>query len=289
MPNVKFGCQLPQDIDDFDRVLEVARECERLGYDSVWVYDHLSPYWSASGRALECWTTLSAVAAGTRSVKVGTLVSNVLLRSPSLLAKMSATVDNISGGRLIVGLGTSDRMSREELSSHGYRFSKLAERVERLRETVLILKAMWTESQATFQGKYFKISAALNAPKPKQQPHPPIWIGGKHIGILDVAAELADGWNYWGLSSDLVQNRSDYLSAKCAQYGRKPENIVKSWSGTYAQISSGAKNNSELADNLTSGLRSQTAAGTKYFIVSLGSHADMERYEDFADAMKAIG
>ncbi len=289
MTNVKFGCQLPQDVDDFDHVIQVARECERLGYDSVWVYDHLSPYWSPSGRALECWTTLSAVAARTGNVKVGSLVTNVGFRNPGLLAKMSSTIDNISGGRLILGLGTGDRMSRQELSSYGYGFPSLTERIERLRETVQILKAMWTQDETTFHGKHFKTSHAVNLPKPKQRPHPPIWIGGKHLRILDVVAELADGWNYWGLSSEMVQNRRDYLSAKCAKYGRKPEDILKSWSGTYSQISRGANNHSDSAKNVVSELQNQTAAGTEYFIVSFSSRANMESYQAFADSVKSIG
>jgi len=109
---MRFGCQLPQDLDDFDRLVDVAKNCERLGYDSLWVYDHLSPFWSRSGRVLECWTTMSAIAGRTETVKVGSLVTNIALRNPSLLAKMSSTVDNISGGRLILGLGTGDKMSR---------------------------------------------------------------------------------------------------------------------------------------------------------------------------------
>ncbi len=288
MTNVKFGCQLPQDVDDFDHVIQVARECERLGYDSVWVYDHLSPYWSPSGRALECWTTLSAVAARTNNVKVGSLVTNVGLRNPSLLAKMSSTIDNISGGRLILGLGTGDRMSRQELSSYGYGFPSLTERIERLRETVLLLKAMWTQDETTFHGKHFKTSHAVNFPKPKQHPHPPIWIGGKHPRILDVVAELADGWNYWGLTSEKVQNRNDYISAKCTKYGRKPEDILKSWSGTYSQISWGAKGHSESMKKVVSELQSQTAAGTEYFIVSFGSGAGIENYQAFANSVKSI-
>lgn len=287
MSSAKFGCQLPQDLD-FDHVIEVARECERLGYDSVWVYDHLSPYWLQSRRALECWTTLSAVAARTGNVKVGSLVTNVGLRNPSLVAKMSSTIDNISGGRLILGLGTGDKMSRQELSSYGYEFPSLAERIERLRETILIIKAMWTQDETTFHGKYFKTSLAVNLPKPKQRPHPPIWIGGKHPKILDVVAELADGWNYWGLNPGTLKKRSEYLSIKCAKYGRKPEDVLKSWLGAYSQVSRGAKNHSEAMKNVVSELRNQTAVGTNYFIISFSSGTNMESYQAFANSVKSI-
>lgn len=289
MSGVKFGCQLPQDLDDFDHVIEVARECERLGYDSVWAYDHLSPYWLPSGQALECWTTLSAVAARTNRVKVGSLVTNVALRNPALLAKMSSTLDNISGGRLIIGLGTGDKMSRQELSSYGYDFPGLGERVERLREAVLVLKAMWTQDETTFRGKYFKASHAINLPKPKQEPHPPIWIGGKHPRILDIVAELADGWNCWGVSTERLRKLIEELSLKCARHNRKPENILKSWSGTYSQIFLGAKNRSETVESLVSELRSQKDVGADYFIVSFDARADMQSYRAFADAVRRLG
>ncbi len=288
MPNAKFGCQLPQNVDDLDRLIEVAKECERLGYDSVWVYDHLSPFWSRFGNALECWTTLSAVAARTNNVKVGSLVTNVGLRNPGLLAKMSSTVDNISGGRLILGLGTGDRMSRQELHSYGYRFPGLGERIERLRETILILKAMWTKDEATLSGEHYKLSHATNFPKPKQSPHPPIWLGGKHLRIMDVVAEFADGWNYWGLSGGEVEQRNRYLSAKCAEYGRNPDHILKSSSGTFSRLSHGAENYSRLVQNIAAELRDQSAAETRYFIASFSPQAKPEHYQAFAEAVKNL-
>ncbi|HXZ90352.1 MAG TPA: LLM class flavin-dependent oxidoreductase, partial [Candidatus Dormibacteraeota bacterium] len=114
MTTAKFGCQLPQDAD-IDRIFEAVKDCEGLGYDSVWVYDHLAPYWLRSRSSLEAWTLLSAIAARTSKIRIGTLVSNVNLRNPALLAKMTSTVDNISGGRLMIGLGVGDRMSVQEL------------------------------------------------------------------------------------------------------------------------------------------------------------------------------
>jgi alkanesulfonate monooxygenase SsuD/methylene tetrahydromethanopterin reductase-like flavin-dependent oxidoreductase (luciferase family) len=194
-----FGCQLPQETGDFEKLAKIAGECERLGYDSVWAYDHLAPYWNQRGQAFECWTLLAAIAQRTEEIKLGSLVTNVNLRNPALLAKITSSVDNLSKGRLIVGLGTGDSMSRNELLPYGYSFAGIDERVERLKETVLILKAMWTQDQTHFDGKYSRLSNAVNYPKPVQTPHPPIWIGGKHPKILDVVAEMADGWNYGDL------------------------------------------------------------------------------------------
>lgn len=282
---MKFGCQLPLEVGDFDRLIEIARECERFGYDSVWAYDHLSPFWTQSGEALECWTALSAVAARTSKVRVGSLVTNANLRNPSLLAKMSSTVDVISGGRLILGLGTGDKMSRNELHSYGYKFQSLNDRLESLRENILILKAMWTTDEASFHGKHYEITQAVNFPKPKQAPHPPIWVGGKHRKILDIVAEMADGWNYWGFSKAKLAERSAYLSSKCAQLGRSPDTLVKSWSGT---LSCATKNYAEMVEKIATELRSQTDAETSYFIASFGPRADPESYQAFAEAVKSL-
>lgn len=283
----KFGCQLPQEIDDFEQLIEVANECEKLGYDSVWAYDHMSPFWTRSGRALECWTVLSAVAERTQKIKIGSLVTNVNLRNPALLAKMASTVDNISDGRLILGLGTGDTMSRDELLSYGYHFPSLDERVERLRETILILNAMWTSDEASFKGKYYKICQARNSPKPKQKPRPPIWIGGKHRKILDVVAEFADGWNYWGIKKRTLEQRSHYLSTKCVEFRRNFEQIIKSWSGTISHPSRTAKR-SKMVEKILFKLRSEADAQTEYFIASFGQRAAGQSYEAFAEAVASL-
>ena len=165
-----FGCQLPQETGDFEKLAKIAEECERLGYDSVSAYDHLAPYWNQRGQAFECWTLLAAIAQRTEEIKVGSLVTNVNLRNPALLAKITSSVDNLSKGRLIVGLGTGDSMSRNELLSYGYSFAGIDERVERLKETVLILKAMWTQDQTSFEGKYSRLSNAVIIPSP-YRPH----------------------------------------------------------------------------------------------------------------------
>ncbi len=288
MGKMKFGCQLPLEIGDFDCVIEVARECEKLGYDSVWAYDHLSPFWTPSGKVLECWTTLSAVAARTNIIRVGSLVTNVNLRNPSLLAKMSSTVDVISGGRLILGLGTGDRMSRDELVSYGYKFHDLASRAEALRETISILKAMWETDETSFQGKQYKVTGAVNFPKPKQKPHPPIWVGGKHWKILDIVAEMADGWNYWGLGRHELLRRSLYFSSKCAQFGRTPDTLVKSWSGKLSSLIRAEGNYAQIVEKTAEELRSQTDPETRYFIASFSPRANVKCYELFAEAVKSL-
>ena len=267
---------------------EIAQECERLGYDSVWAYDHLAPYWTERGEAFECWTLLSAIAQRTKTIKLGSLVTNVNLRSPALLAKMTSTLDNISKGRLILGLGTGDRMSREELLSYGYRFAGMDERVERLKETVIILKRLWTEDRTSFDGRYNKLSNAVNYPKPIQTPHPPIWIGGKHPKILDIVAEMADGWNYWGISKEVLAQRSRYLQEKCIQTGRDPNQITKSWTGPLSRVTRASGNLTKVVDDITAHLQSQIDNDTRYFIANLGPRAPLSMCEAFANAARSL-
>jgi alkanesulfonate monooxygenase SsuD/methylene tetrahydromethanopterin reductase-like flavin-dependent oxidoreductase (luciferase family) len=288
LTKAKFGCQLPQEISDFEKLAEVAQECERLGYDSVWAYDHLAPYWTQRGEAFECWTLLAAIAQRTKTVKLGSLVTNVNLRSPALLAKITSTLDNISHGRLILGVGTGDSMSREELLSHGHSFASLEERVQRLKETILILKALWTEDRTSFNGTYNKLSNAVSYPKPIQTPHPPIWVGGKHLKILDVVAETADGWNYWGLSKEVLTRSSRYLRDKCTRIGRDPNQLTKSWAGRLSHVIRAGANPAKVVDNIAMHLKNQTDHETKYFIANLGPRASLSMYQAFADAVRSL-
>ena len=288
LATVKIGCQLPQGISDFQKLSEIALNCEKLGYDSVWTYDHLSPFWTKHGEGLEGWTLLAAIAQRTSTIKVGTLVTNVNLRKPALLAKMASTVDNLSGGRLILGLGTGDRLSRVELESHGYRFEGLNDRIGRLRETILILKSLWTEDLTSFNGRHYRLAAAASYPKPIQRPHPPIWVGGRHPRILEVAAELADGWNHWGVAPNRLPQMEQYLDTRCEQFGRRPESITKSWAGQLRNLSEIENGGSSVVEKVRVELRNQTSPGTDYLIATLGPRVELSSYEVFAEAAESV-
>jgi alkanesulfonate monooxygenase SsuD/methylene tetrahydromethanopterin reductase-like flavin-dependent oxidoreductase (luciferase family) len=283
--DANFGCHLPQSTNDLDQIIEVAKYCERLGYDSGWAYDHLSPYWLHSGGGLECWTLLSAIAARTSKIRIGSLVTNVNLRNPALLAKMSSTVDSISGGRLIVGLGTGDRLSAREMRSYGYPFPSMNERVDLLRDTILILKAMWRDQPVSLKGKIAWVTNALSVPRPEQMP--PIWVGGKHPKILDIVAELADGWNYWGLDSRRLRQCETYLLEKCAKLRRNPEDIIKSWAGTLTTPTRN-RDHPKIVEAMRTELLAQTDRWTKYFIASFGPTAPQDAYRAFADAVRSL-
>lgn len=276
----KFGCILPHDSVDFDHLVEIAQTCENLGYDSIWTFDHLAPYWSPSKSNLECWTTLSSLAGRTKEIKLGSLVININLRHPSLLAKMASSLDVISHGRIILGLGTGDKLSKAELTSYGYPFRSLDERITCLKETIRILKGLWTVDDFSFDGKHFKLSHAKLGPKPVQTPHPPIWVGGKHHRIIDVVAELANGWNYWNLTRQEATNKTHYLLDRCLHNNRSFDTLVKSWSGTIPR--------NQTIESLLTYLEERSAPETEYFVAYFGSAAKKETCELFAEVVRKL-
>lgn len=175
----------------WDDLLTIAKEAERLGYDSVWVSDHLI---SPSGRphALEAWTVLSALASSVPRVRLGTYVLCNQFRHPSMLAKMASTLDNICGGRLELGIGAG--WMRKEHVVFGFDWHEHSARIERLRETLEIVRKLWTRDCVSHVGTHFRIKNATLEPKPIQKPHPPFWIGGSSDKIMRIVAELGDGW-----------------------------------------------------------------------------------------------
>jgi alkanesulfonate monooxygenase SsuD/methylene tetrahydromethanopterin reductase-like flavin-dependent oxidoreductase (luciferase family) len=276
----KFGCILPHDVLNFDQLVEVAHTCEDLGYDSIWAFDHLAPYWTPSRSNLECWTTLSSLAGRTKQIKLGSLVININLRHPSILAKMASSLDVISHGRIILGLGTGDKLSRSELISYGYTYRNLDERISYLKETIQVLKGLWTLDDFSFGGEHFKLSHAKLGPKPVQYPSPPIWVGGKLYRILDVVAELADGWNYWNLTKKKVTSKARYLLDRCLQNKRAFNSIVKSWSGTIPT--------NQTIETLLTYLKERSSPEIQYFVAYLGPVAKRDTYELFAEAVHKL-
>ena len=273
----RIGCMLPTNTT-FSRLVEISQICERLGFDSIWAFDHLAPYWLKSAASFECWTTLTSLAAHTGHIKLGSLVTNANLRHPSLLAKITGSLDNISHGRVILGIGAGDRLSKQELTSFGYQYETIDERVTRLRETIQILKGLWTSDDFSFVGKRFRISHARLEPKPTH--HLPIWVGGKHHKMIDLVAELADGWNYWNIDREQLVRETDYLRERCARMQRSFNHIVKSWSGTIPRNYS----TNELVDYL----KKRSDAKSGYFIGYFGKYTKREVLEEFADVVRKL-
>jgi alkanesulfonate monooxygenase SsuD/methylene tetrahydromethanopterin reductase-like flavin-dependent oxidoreductase (luciferase family) len=207
-------------------VKEVAQECERLGFDSIILPDH-----PMNGlQRFACWSTLSALAAVTKRVTIGTLTTNTMryLPNPSLFIKEIATLDNISDGRLYpLGLGLG--WTPDEYKAFGFPFPAHRKRLNQLRETIEMMKVMFTEPLASYEGKYFKIESLRCEPKPVQKPFP-ICLGARGKRTLKLAAEYADHIDvYGGMDKEDLKDRLDYIERKCNEYGRDYDEITKSW------------------------------------------------------------
>ena len=235
-------------VTSYDEMRRVAGLAEELHFDSIWLCDHfltLAPeaYVEdariAGGAALaprgvetrsmpllECWTALSALARDTSRLRLGTSVLCHSYRSPAVLAKMAATLDVISEGRLDLGLGAG--WFEQEYRAYGIPFPRIGERIDQLAEGVEIIRRMWTEAHPSFEGRHYAIDGALCDPPPRQRPHPPIWIGGEGDRVHRLAARAADGVNvrWWG--PDRIAGRGAYLDTACREAGRDPAALARS-------------------------------------------------------------
>lgn len=239
LPFYAFGFKETSASELFSRVRDVVVKCERLGYHSVWLDDHLM---FGNSPVLECWTTLTALSQLTTRIRLGTMVLCASFRNPALLAKMAATLDVISSGRLELGIGAG--IQKEEHMAYGFSFPEARSRIERLEEAVAILKKLWTEEKVSFKGKHYEINDAVCEPKPLQKLHPPITIGGSGEKLtLKVAARYADRCDFGYLSSiELYKRKIGVLEAHCRMVGRDLHEIALScWPGGQVLIASTKK------------------------------------------------
>jgi len=209
----------------FNYIRDIVLECESLGYHSVWIDDHLM-----YGKApiLESWSTLAALASATKRIRLGTMVTSSGFRNAAVLAKIAATVDCISNGRLEFGLGAG--IQRNEHEAYGLTFPGPSARINRMKEVVEIVKAMWTQEKTTYKGKYFQVNTATCEPKPLQKPHPPITIGGSGEKLtLGITAKHADRFDFGYLSTlEQYTHRLQVLESHCKAVGRLFKEIEKS-------------------------------------------------------------
>jgi len=226
MNRVKIGVFLGNEevvSKGWEEVKKVACESERLGYDSLWLGDHLT----RGTYRPECWTVLTALAVLTKRIRLGSLVTCNQFRHPPVLAKMAATLDVISDGRLEFGIGTG--WYEDEHLAYGLPYPKPRIRAEMLDESVEIIRRMWTEEKPSFEGKYYRIRGAVCEPKPVQKPHPPITIGGGgERYLLRLVAKHADRWNSL-VSVDDYRKRLGILRRYCSENRRNLETIEKSY------------------------------------------------------------
>lgn len=221
----------------WERVRSIARLAERAGFDSVWVSDHFfldfAKYGGPPDRqaALECWTTMAAVAAATERVRVGSLVLSNDFRNPALLAKMIATLDLLSEGRVDVGLGSG--WYEPEYRTAGIAFDRPAVRIKRLGEALQVLGRLLEGEELTFHGDHYTCDGAICRPGPRQTPRPPLWVGGKGDLTLRTAARHADGWNFsWVTDLATYEERARAADRACGAVGRDPSTLRRS-AGAY--------------------------------------------------------
>ena len=210
----------------WNKAVEIAVEAEELGFDSIWVYDHFHNVPAPAHEAVfECWTTMAAISQRTSRIRLGQMVGCNSYRNPGLLAKITSTIDVISGGRLDWGIGAG--WYENEYRGYGFEFKKPSDRIGMLKETVEIVKSMWSNAETTYDGKYYKLERANCDPKPLQKPLPPVWIGGGGEKVtLRVVAEHADVSNFGSSVEEFVRKR-EILKAHCAAIGRDEDTIRK--------------------------------------------------------------
>jgi F420-dependent oxidoreductase-like protein len=224
---LKFGIFTSLTVTTWSDVLDLWRRAESTGWDIACVTDHFMPNTPArQGPVLESWSTLSALAALVPRMRIGTIVLGNTYRSPALVAKMSAQVDIISGGRLLLGLGAGWQESEHE--AYGIPFYTTRERLQRLDEACQMILSLWTQPKSNFNGRYYRLTDAPLDPKPLQKPHPELMIGGGGERVtLRIVARHADHWNVWA-GPKVLARKTAILEEHCAKAGRDSSTITRS-------------------------------------------------------------
>jgi len=220
-----FGVYVPQIGFGYDDLLHRARRCEELGIESLWLYDHLWGPGLPQQPSLEAWTVATALLANTERLRVGHLVLCNQFRHPLLLAKMAATLDVVSAGRLDLGIGSGS--IEEEHHQVGLEWGSFAERSARLGESLQILHQAFGDGVVDFEGEHYSVREAPTIPLPVQSPRPPIIVGG--VGeryTLPLVARYADVWNVPTYALGELEQKADVLRRLCDEIGRDPATIT---------------------------------------------------------------
>lgn len=271
------------DSEIFDRLVGSARTAEGAGFDSLWTMDHVHQIASLGGPdepILEAYTTLAALAAVTSSARLGVLVTAAGLRNPALLAKMVTTIDVVSRGRAVLGIGAG--WYEEEFAAYGVGFPPIRERLQRLEDAVRICRAMFTVDVATLAGSHHRVAEARNIPRPLSDGGPPIMIGGSgERTLIPMIARLGDGCNFFG-GPATVRHKIAVLDRACAAVGRDPATITKTWLGRVIVADSEARLQADL-EVLGRQLRVSTAAA-KAFALAGSPHEVAEQVRRYRES-----
>lgn len=275
---LRFGIQTAPQNTTYGAIEPVWREADDLGYDTAFVFDHFMPIFSdPGGPCLEGWTLLSALAAKTQRIRVGVLVTGNTYRYPAVLAKMAVTVDQVSEGRLILGMGAG--WFEEEHIAYGIPMSTVGGRARRLVEAVEVVKLLFTQKRSTFTGRYYALKDAPFEPKAVQQPHPPILIGGMGPKVIQpLAARHADIWHFFvrGDGPDAARKICTNFDAICRQVGRDPAAVEKSTSLRPTSWTQGT------GKELRAQVQALADAGVEHLILSLRAPFDRGILRGFA-------
>ena len=226
---------IPDPIEAYEAMTRVALEAESLGFHSIWLYDHFHTVPTpAQEVTFECWTSTAALARDTKRVRIGQMVTCNSYRNPALLAKMASTVDVLSHGRLVLGIGAG--WYEHEYRAYGYTYPGTRERLQRLGEAVQVILAMWTQDEAIFEGTYYQVSGAINQPKGAQKPHIPLLIGGEGEKVtLRLVAQYGDACNVGGDIAN-IKHKFAVLKQHCEELGRDYNSIRRTTLVDYCAI-----------------------------------------------------
>jgi F420-dependent oxidoreductase-like protein len=247
------------------KLAEIARAADEAGFASLWVMDHFFQIARMLGPVdapmLEAYTTLAYLAAVTRHIRLGAMVTAVIYRQPGLLVKEVTNLDLLSGGRAYLGIGAA--WYEQEAKGLGFPFPSLAERFERLEETLQIAKQMWLGDRAPYHGKHYQLAEPINSPPPLSKPHPPILIGGAgEKKTLRLVAQYADACNLFASAGPAeITRKLDVLKRHCEALGRPYDEIERT---ALTQISGATR-----PADLIATCRSLAAIGIQHFIFSL--------------------
>ncbi|MDX1384416.1 MAG: TIGR03560 family F420-dependent LLM class oxidoreductase [Thermoanaerobaculia bacterium] len=210
----------------WQELLSLCRHAEETGWDGIWYADHFMPAGGDLSQPYgEAWTTLAALAASVPRVRIGAMVTGNTYRHPAVLANMAATVDHVSGGRCVLGLGAGWQQNEHE--AYGLEFSTVGGRLARLEEACQVIRALFEQERADFEGRFYRLREAPMEPKPLQSPLPLLIGGGGEKVTLKIAARYADEWNYWG-DVETIRHKMTVLDGHCRDVGRDPAAIQRS-------------------------------------------------------------
>jgi alkanesulfonate monooxygenase SsuD/methylene tetrahydromethanopterin reductase-like flavin-dependent oxidoreductase (luciferase family) len=288
---VRVGVTLPQFTDDGNVFTEGARRAEDLGFDSLWVFDHLWPLGNKGRPILEGWTSLAWLAAHTTDVTVGTLVTRSSLRHPAVLAKMAATVSEIAPGRLCVAIGSGDVASAAENLAYGMPYWSGSDRMDQLESAVEVLHRFRAGQEVSFSDDFVELEGLPAGPGPLDYS---IWVAGRSVDALDVAGRLADGWNAWAASPEEFSNAAAALRESAGD-----RSMELTWGGQVvvadtdeaARDRLGKRNPAHFVtggpDTVGRYLRNLVDAGVEHLILATPSASDPRSHELIAGPVRA--